>query len=210
VRALIIDVLRALRAGDRALFATALADEDARVRAAAVHALVSLDAHEALAAALNDPDRDVRIAVAKGFGTIGDPASAESLAHLARDPDALVRAAALEAAASIATGPPLATTALEAVGDAAWQVRRGSATALGALAPGSPQDPAATEALIELLQDGHADVRKAAAVGLRSRAGQPDVDQALAKAADDSDADVRASVRLAVGSSSSGPRRASG
>lgn len=198
VRAVVVDVLRALRMGDRALFAAALRDEQARVRAAAVHALVSLDEHEALAAAITDPDRDVRIAAAKGIGTIGHPASAEPLARLARDPDYLVRAAALESASSLVTDPELATAAVAAAEDEAWQVRKGAAMALGGAASGSEFDSAATDALASLLRDEHADVRKAAVIALTPRAGRADVDQALAKAADDSDADVRAYVRRVI------------
>lgn len=198
VRAAVVDLLRALRAGDRSLFSATLHDEQAQVRAAAVHALVSLDAHEALAAAVADPDRDVRIAAAKGLGTIGNPGSAELLGRLARDSDYLVRAAALEAAPAFVAEPALATAVFEAVEHEAWQVRKGAATALSGLTSDSSFEPAATEALVLLLKDDQADVRKAAVVSLTPRAGRPDVDRALAEVADDSDADVRAYVRRLV------------
>ncbi|MBW8803325.1 MAG: fumarate reductase/succinate dehydrogenase flavoprotein subunit [Catenulisporales bacterium] len=199
VRAAVVDLLRALRAGDRSLFAAALQqDEKAKVRIAAVQALVSLDEAEPLAVAVADPDRDVRIAAAKGLGTIGHPDSAEPLVRLARDSDHLVRAAALEAAAGVMADDALAAAAFESAGDPAWQVRKGAALAIGGLAPGSRFGPAVPEALIALLRDGHADVRRAAVLGLTVRSGRSDVDQALAEAADDSDADVRAYARRLI------------
>ncbi|MFL6113234.1 MAG: fumarate reductase/succinate dehydrogenase flavoprotein subunit [Catenulispora sp.] len=198
VRAAVIDLLRVLRGGDRPLFAAALQDEKPRVRVAAVHALVSLDEAESLTAAIADPDPVVRIAAAKGLGTIGHPGSAEPLTRLARDRDPFVRAAALEAAPVLVSDDALAAAALDAVGDQAWQVRKGAASAIGALAAGSRFGSAAAEALITLLRDGHADVRRAAVLGLTSQAGRPDVDQALAELADDSDADVRAYARRLV------------
>jgi len=198
VRAAVIDLLRVLRAGDRSLFATALQDEKPRVRVAAVHALVSLDEAESLTVAVADPDPVVRIAAAKGLGTIGHPGSAEPLIRLARDRDPFVRAAALEAAPVLVGDDALAAAALDAVGDQAWQVRKGAASAIGGLAADSRFGSAAAEALITLLRDGHADVRRAAVLGLTSHAGRPDVDQALAEVADDSDADVRAYARRLV------------
>jgi succinate dehydrogenase/fumarate reductase flavoprotein subunit/HEAT repeat protein len=195
VRAVVVDVLRALRAGERSLFEAALQDEQARVRVAAVQALVSLDAHDSLAVAVGDPDRDVRIAVAKGLGTIGHAGSADALVRLARDPEDLVRAAALEASPALVADSALAAAAFEAVGDQAWRVRKGAALAIGGVADASQFGPAAVEALISLLRDEHADVRRAAVIGLTPRAGRAEVDQALAEVADDSDADVRAYAR---------------
>lgn len=159
---------------------------------------MSFDDHEALAAAIADPDRDVRISLAKGLGTVGHPSSAKPLARLARDPDKLVRAAAWEAASGLAADPELTAAALEAAEDAAWQVRKGAALAVGGLAPGSPSEPSIAAALISLLGDEHADVRKAAVDGLKTRTGHAHVDHALAKAADDSDADVRAYARRLI------------
>lgn len=198
-RATVVDVLRALRAGDRKLFADALGDSAAEVRVEAVRALVSLDDHETVAGAVADPDRDVRIAVAKGLGAIGARDSAAALCDLARDPDLQVRAAALEAAPSLMGAQPLVDAAFGAVQDAAWQVRKGAAIALGGIAPGLPIDSQATVILISLLGDGHADVRKAAVLGLRPRADQAAVAGALSRLADDSDADVRAYARRPAG-----------
>ncbi|MGW3987629.1 fumarate reductase/succinate dehydrogenase flavoprotein subunit [Streptomyces sp. NPDC004830] len=78
VRAAALDVLRALRLGDAALFAASLTDADITVRTEAVRALVSVDAVEELAAAAGaDPSREVRVAVAKGLAAVG----AERLAN---------------------------------------------------------------------------------------------------------------------------------
>ena len=77
VRAAALDVLRALRLGDAALFAGSLADSDTAVRIEAVRALVSVDAAEELArAATNDPSREVRVTIAKALATVfaGRPA----------------------------------------------------------------------------------------------------------------------------------------
>jgi HEAT repeat protein len=92
----------------------------------------------------------------------------------------------------------LAAAAFEAVEEKAWRVRKGAALALGGVGEGSQFDSAAVEALISLLRDEHADVRRAAVIGLTPRVGQPDVDRGLAEAADDSDADVRAYARRVV------------
>ncbi|OQR60125.1 fumarate reductase/succinate dehydrogenase flavoprotein subunit [Streptomyces maremycinicus] len=71
VRAAALDVLRALRLGDAALFAGSLTDSDIAVRIEAVRALVSVDAAEELArAATADPSREVRVTIAKSLATV--------------------------------------------------------------------------------------------------------------------------------------------
>ncbi|MEU9264403.1 fumarate reductase/succinate dehydrogenase flavoprotein subunit [Streptomyces sp. NPDC048251] len=71
VRAAALDVLRALRLGDAALFAGSLTDADIAVRIEAVRALVSVDAAEELArAATADPSREVRVTIAKSLATV--------------------------------------------------------------------------------------------------------------------------------------------
>ncbi|MEU8530904.1 fumarate reductase/succinate dehydrogenase flavoprotein subunit, partial [Streptomyces sp. NPDC048629] len=67
VRAAALDVLRALRLGEAGVYAALLADDDIEVRVTAVRALVSVDAVVELAVAAGDPDREVRVAVARGF-----------------------------------------------------------------------------------------------------------------------------------------------
>ncbi|MGY4991567.1 fumarate reductase/succinate dehydrogenase flavoprotein subunit [Streptomyces nigrescens] len=190
VRSAAVEVLRALRLGDRALFATALTDPAVDVRLQAVRALVSVDAADALRRAAQDPSREVRVAAAHGLGTVGGPGD---LAVPLRDEDLLVRAAALAALATTGCPPPYDATAVAALGDPAWQVRSGAATALAAAGP----DPAVA-ALRSALADGHADVRKAAVLALRAHSGHAEARQALATVADDPDADVRAYARLAT------------
>ncbi|MFE1926730.1 fumarate reductase/succinate dehydrogenase flavoprotein subunit [Streptomyces asoensis] len=71
VRAAALDVLRALRLGDAALFASSLGDADIAVRIEAVRALVSVDAAGELArAASADPSREVRVTIARSLATV--------------------------------------------------------------------------------------------------------------------------------------------
>ncbi|MEU1200725.1 fumarate reductase/succinate dehydrogenase flavoprotein subunit [Streptomyces sp. NPDC005813] len=189
VRAAALDVLRALRLGDAALFADALADPDTAVRIEAVRALVSVDATEPLTRAAADPSREVRVTVAKALAHVTpDGTVLATVDRLTADPDALVRAAAFEALA--ATGCPAgpASRAVAALADPAWQVRAGAATALSAADP-EPVVPA----LAKALSDPNADVRKAAVLALVRHAGtDEDARAALATAVTDPDADVRA------------------
>ncbi|MFJ4358746.1 fumarate reductase/succinate dehydrogenase flavoprotein subunit [Streptomyces massasporeus] len=202
VRAAALDVLRALRLGDAALFADSLADSDIAVRIEAVRALVSVDAAGELArAALSDPSREVRVAIAKGLATVGaerladdapaaDPAAGAieaALTGLLDDPDALVRAAAYGALGTTGCPAPLTARAVAALSETAWQVRSGAATAL------SVADPdVAVPALAKALADSNADVRKAAVLALTRHRGTEEARAALATATTDSDADVRA------------------
>ncbi|MGW0289940.1 fumarate reductase/succinate dehydrogenase flavoprotein subunit [Streptomyces tuirus] len=202
VRAAALDVLRALRLGDDALFADSLADSDIAVRIEAVRALVSVDAAGELArAALSDPSREVRVAIAKGLATVGaerlagdapaaDPAAGAieaALTGLLDDSDALVRAAAYGALGTTGCPAPLTARAVAALSETAWQVRSGAATAL------SVADPeAAVPALAKVLADPNADVRKAAVLALTRHRGTEEARAALATATTDSDADVRA------------------
>ena len=70
VRGAAVYVLSSRRAGDAEQFRRALADQDHRVRIEAVRALVSVDDADGVAAARNDANREVRIAVANGLGTL--------------------------------------------------------------------------------------------------------------------------------------------
>ncbi|MEU6413300.1 fumarate reductase/succinate dehydrogenase flavoprotein subunit [Microbispora sp. NPDC046933] len=197
VRAAVLDVLRALRLGDAALFETALADADTRVRIEAVRGLVALDDAERVALAAGDEDREVRVWAARGLGVIGLPGGAPAVARLAADPDPLVRAAALEAFAGLGQAvhrePGLAETAVRALADPAWQVRVGAARGLAAAGPALAVEP-----LVAALADPHLDVRKAAVLTLSGWAARPEVAAALRGALRDSDADVRAYARRAL------------
>ncbi|MFC4529189.1 fumarate reductase/succinate dehydrogenase flavoprotein subunit [Sphaerisporangium dianthi] len=189
VRATALDMLRALRLGDRDAFRAGMDDPDRRVRIEAIRGLVSLDEAGLVAAAAGDPSREVRVWAARGLGLIGKPSAA--LAALAADTDPLVRAAALEA--SGATGAPLEAEALRGLADPAWQVRVGAARCLGAAGRDIASGP-----LVQALADANLDVRKAAVLALTSWAAAPDVAAALDAALSDPDADVRAYARRAL------------
>ncbi|MFF4506321.1 fumarate reductase/succinate dehydrogenase flavoprotein subunit [Streptomyces sp. NPDC001401] len=207
VRAAALDVLRALRLGDAALFAGSLTDSVIPVRIEAVRALVSVDAAAELArAATADPSREVRVTLAKALATVwagqaeraGDVETAgasgsgldvilAALADLTGDPDALVQGAAYGALGTTGCPAPLAARAVAALSASAWQVRSGAATALSAAEP-----DVAVPALAKALADQNADVRKAAVLALTRHNDTEDARAALATATTDSDADVRA------------------
>ncbi|WP_405860510.1 fumarate reductase/succinate dehydrogenase flavoprotein subunit [Streptomyces sp. NBC_00090] len=186
VRGAALDVLRALRLGDAALYAASLGDAEVEVRIQAVRALVSVDAVGELAGAAADPAREVRVAVARGLAAVRVPAP-EPLDPLLDDADPLVRGAALAALAGTGCPPEYAALAVAALADPAWQVRAGAATALRA-APPAPAVPA----LAGALADPNADVRKAAVLSLLRHGDDPAARAALVGVADDPDADVRA------------------
>jgi HEAT repeat protein len=116
---------------------------------------------------------------------------ASALGDLAADLDALVRAAALDAAALLGCVAPLDGLAAKAIADHAWQVRKGAARALGAA-----EWTVAERPLLRALTDSHADVRKAAVQALSRWTAL--VSRELTAALDDQDADVRAYARQAL------------
>ncbi|MFG2299139.1 fumarate reductase/succinate dehydrogenase flavoprotein subunit [Streptomyces sp. NPDC048603] len=185
VRTAALEALRTLRLGDAGLYARSLADGEAAVRIQAVRALVSVDAVRALGTAAADPAREVRVAVAKGLAAVRAPAP-EPLEPLLDDTDPLVRGAALAALATTGCPAGHAGRAAAALGDPAWQVRAGAATALAAAPAGL-----AVPALAKALADANADVRKAAVLALLRHAPDPAARAALATATSDPDADVR-------------------
>lgn len=178
--------------------APATADPSREVRVATAGALATL---AALATPWGGAGGSVvaDAAAANGSGTataLRVPATADGqaaearrlLAPLLRDPDPLVRAAALETLASAGCPPPLDAGAVTALDDAAWQVRKGAATALSAAGAG-----VAVAALTGALGDPHADVRKAAVLSLSAFAArEPAARNALVTVLADPDADVRA------------------
>lgn len=196
-----------------------LADPDPGVRAEAVRALVSLRAlcsaykyatgpvayeyaeqrATPLDTAAADPSAQVRIAVAGGLGTLGDPRGASALIELATDPDTAVVTAAFTALAETGCPPPAAALATEALATEAlrhrdWPVREAAAKALAA----APAELAAAP-LTAATGDENLDVRKAAVRSLGHLApDHPGVTAALHTATDDPDADVRAYARQAL------------
>ncbi|MFI6172716.1 fumarate reductase/succinate dehydrogenase flavoprotein subunit [Nocardia sp. NPDC051052] len=192
VRATVIDLLRALRAGSAPQYVAALTDSDHRVRIEAVRALVSLDDRQAVSTLVGDDIREVRIAVAQGLAAIGGGGS-EVIRILAKDHDPLVRAAASAAFAVLGADPADIAELSAALRHSAWQVRVGAARGLAGADP-----EAVVPILAEALRDPHLDVRKAAVLALTTWPGRGDAIGALERAIDDVDADVRAYARRAL------------
>ncbi|MGC5054327.1 fumarate reductase/succinate dehydrogenase flavoprotein subunit [Micromonospora sp. DT48] len=194
VRALVVELLRVTGAGQRADFTAALDDPAATVRVHAVRGLVRHHDTASLAAVAADPSREVRIAVAHALGDLADSAAIPAVSRLAADPDVLVRAAALRAAAALCCPEPLVAVAVAGLTDAAWQVREGAALGLAG-APASVAVPP----LLDAAHDGNLDVRRAAVRVLGNWTARPEVAALLRAAADaDTDADVRAYARRAL------------
>jgi succinate dehydrogenase/fumarate reductase flavoprotein subunit/HEAT repeat protein len=193
VRDVVVELLRVIGLGTVDDFRAAAEDVEVTVRLQAVRGLVRRDDVTGLAAAALDPAREIRVAAAHGLGTVGDPAGAPALHRLAGDGDALVRAAALAAAAPIGCPAPLPSLAIAHLDDPAWQVREGAAKALGA-APAELAVPV----LLTAAKDANLDVRKAAIRSLSTWPERDDVQAALVEAGADVDADVRAWARRAL------------
>ncbi|MFE5629759.1 fumarate reductase/succinate dehydrogenase flavoprotein subunit [Streptomyces sp. NPDC056543] len=192
VRSAALEVLRAQRLGDAAVYAGALTDADIDVRIHAVRGLVAVDAVPELAVAAADAAREVRVAVARGLAAVRTPAP-DPLLPLLDDPDPLVRGAAFAALAVTGCPPAYAESAAAALAASAWQVRAGAATALRAAAAGQ-----AVPALAKAVADPNADVRKAAVLSLHPHHTDPEARAALATAVTDPDADVRAHASRAL------------
>ncbi|KRE28379.1 oxidoreductase [Mycobacterium sp. Soil538] len=193
VRGAAIYVLSARRVGDPDTYRRLVTDADHRVRIEAVRALVSVDDVDGVAAAYADANREVRVAVAGGLGTLG--AGAATVRLLLDDPDPLVRAAALAAIGDIGWHDSDGVTVEQALESSAWQIRQGAARALA----GAPSSAAAVPPLSRALADPHLDVRKAAVLSLTRWAPSEEAARAaLTGALDDGDADVRAYARRAL------------
>jgi succinate dehydrogenase/fumarate reductase flavoprotein subunit/HEAT repeat protein len=196
VRGAVLYVLSSRRVGDPASYRRAVADDDHRVRIEAVRALVSVDDADGVAGARDDVNREVRITVANGLGTLGT--GTQAIRALIGDPDPLVRAAALAAMGVIGWDDTDATTVEGALAASAWQIRQGAARALA----GAPSPSTAVPPLSRALGDPHLDVRKAAVLSLtRWAASEVTARDALTGALDDGDADVRAYARQALAAS---------
>jgi len=190
VRSAALYLLSFRRVGDVASFRAALTDPDHRVRIEAVRALVSVDDADGVASAAHDENREVRIVVANGLGTLASGPAA--VRELTGDRDPLVRAAALAALGEIGGSDSDLTLIKRALSDTAWQIRVGAVRALA----GAGED--GVDLLARALVDPHLDVRKAAVLGLTRWVSQPAAHNALLAALDDTDADVRAYARQAL------------
>jgi succinate dehydrogenase/fumarate reductase flavoprotein subunit/HEAT repeat protein len=194
VRGCAVYLLSARRVGNAELYRSAVADPDHRVRIEAVRALVSVDDGPGVAGAAGDDNREVRIAVANGLGTLHT--GIEVVRRLVADPDPLVRAAALAALGAVGWGEPELGSVERALTESAWQVRQGAVRALA-----GTTSQVAVPSLSKALADPHLDVRKAAVLSLTRWAASEDAARdALAGALDDGDADVRAYARRALSS----------
>ena len=192
-RAAVLDVMRALKLGSTEIFREAGRDDDHRVRLQAVRGMVSLDDVTGVAAARADPAREVRVTAAHGLGTIGSPDGIPHLVDLGGDADPLVRAAALEASAGVPGASELWSLAVAALTAPEWQIRVGAVRGLAS----APADLAAP-ALVDLIEDSSADVRKATVITLGGWTDRPEVLDVLSRANKDSDADVRGYARRAL------------
>jgi hypothetical protein len=107
-----------------------LRDDQAGVRLAAVRALYRFDPARAtaeLAAALDDPDPDIRLRAATELGQSGDARALPVLTELARSADPTMRGAAIRAHVTVGTlGPAL----VDALADDAMNLRVDAAAAL--------------------------------------------------------------------------------
>jgi succinate dehydrogenase/fumarate reductase flavoprotein subunit/HEAT repeat protein len=193
VRAVALYLLSSRRVGAAQAYQEALSDVDHRVRIEAVRALVSIDDVDGVATGATDENREVRIAVANGLGTLG--AGADTVRVLIDDADPLVRAAALAAMGVIGWAADDGPTVEGALVASAWQIRQGAARALA----GAPSPSTAVPPLSRALTDPHLDVRKAAVLSLtRWASSEQAARDALGLALDDGDADVRAYARRAL------------
>lgn len=139
--------------------------------------------HKALSAlrrALRDPDADVRRAVVQAMQQIG-PKAMPSLIEAAGAKDPVVRSEARRILSF--AGKEKLETLRQALRDPFWRVRMGAATLLGDMKKDAED---AVPDLAKALGDQEADVRKAAAIALRTigppEAAEPAVVRALGKA----------------------------
>lgn len=172
-----------------------LNDSDIQVRKEAVLGLVSVDALEALEKASKDTEPNIRLCVAQGLASVGNPNCIYTLIKLAKDEDFLVRAAAFKAMSVVGCPESALEIAKVAIFDPAWQVRAGVAVALS-----NGEEHSAISLLITMTGDPNLDVRKETVRSLTKWAGlNKDATEALYAALNDTDADVRAYARLSLG-----------
>ncbi|MFG1999332.1 HEAT repeat domain-containing protein [Spirillospora sp. NPDC048911] len=194
VREVATALLVVLTEGAGELYEQGLQDGEVHVRVQAVLGLVALRAVGAVAAAADDPAREVRVAVAEGLTRLAVPAGLPVLDHLLADHDTVVRMAAVDAAAELGLPEPLEGRVITAIAHSSWQVRKRAALALARATP-----EVAVQPLLHALRDRIVDVRRAAVQSLEQWASdRPEVVTALTEALADPDPGVRTQVRWAL------------
>jgi HEAT repeat protein/beta-lactamase regulating signal transducer with metallopeptidase domain len=137
-----------------------LQDDVSAVRVMAAYALGEIeDARgvEPLAAAINDPDYEVRLAVIRALGEIESPAAIDALSSALGDSDVEIREAAVYALGEIEDSRAVPALANLLVSDGEASVRVKAAWALGEIEHGS-----AVDALATALSDQDVEVRRMA------------------------------------------------
>ena len=142
---------------------SALRDNDASLRTAAIYALAKADCHAAapgITAALRDSERNVRLAAASALGSLGDTQAVEPLIKLLNDKDWEVRSAALESLGRLGDTRAFQSVAAR-LDDSDQEVREVAANALGRVG-----NESIIEKLVLTMVDAHGGVRMAAARAL--------------------------------------------
>lgn len=195
VRAAVVSMWVEHRIGSLEQFTTAGTDPVPTVRIRGIAGLVSLNAVEELSRLRVDPDPLVRLAVARGVATVGDPTGITVLEDLSSDPDLRVRAAAIEGFAALGLGLRAESIATRGLRAPEWEVRKAAALALAHAGP-----DVAVQPLLAMVQDENQDVRKATVQALAKWCQTiPEVRTALEACLTDPDADVRGFARLGIG-----------
>jgi HEAT repeat protein len=142
-------------------FVAALANKERRSFALLRLERIGSPAVEALIAALQDEQWDVRGDVARALGKIADPRAVEPLIHALQDQEWFVRSAAAEALGEVADARAVEPL-VAALKDKQWIVRADVAKALGKIA-----DPRAVGPLYTASKDANSSVRTYADSALR-------------------------------------------
>jgi HEAT repeat protein len=139
----------------------ALRDSNEQLRSGAAKALGELGdtrVVEPLIGALKDSKASVRKEVAEALGRLGGPRTVQVLLKALRDSNRTVRSTAARALGNL--GEPAVDSLIAALKNNDQRVRSGAAKALGK-AVGELQNERAMEALVDIIEDGDALVRRA-------------------------------------------------
>ena len=178
---------------------TALTDPDVRVRRVAAHVagdLGTVDAIDALTAAVRDDDAEVRATALRSLARGGTAPPPELLAGRSTDPDPSVRLAVVDVLETLDTGAVEGSTVLGALSrDPDPFVRAGAASAMVR----SQGDPDAQAVLVGLAADDDAEARAAAFRAMRGL-DTPDLFDVARAGMRDAVPAVRAEAARAIGS----------